>query len=126
MFTMLESRVAMNVPQATAASTHHLRGISLYLSKHVGCIQLIAGPFGDKVRPMTQKLTGTELSRLANQFRAQIIHMIMEAKSGHPGGSLSAIDLLTSLWFNEMRGVDPASSQSPTRDRFVLSKGHGV
>ncbi len=52
--------------------------------------------------------------------------MLEAAKSGHPGGSLSAIDLLTVLWFNEMRGVQQASSLADDRDRFVLSKGHGV
>lgn len=51
--------------------------------------------------------------------------MLAEAKSGHPGGSLSAIDLLTALWFQEMRGIDP-KNLTPERDRFVLSKGHGV
>ncbi|HUP58653.1 MAG TPA: transketolase [Bdellovibrionota bacterium] len=70
--------------------------------------------------------SGTELSKLANHFRVQIIQMIMEAKSGHPGGSLSAIDLLTVLWFNEMKGAEPSSQSDPNRDRFILSKGHGV
>ena len=51
--------------------------------------------------------------------------MITEAKSGHPGGSLSAIDLITALFFHEMKGVD-SKHLSPSRDRFVLSKGHGV
>ncbi len=50
----------------------------------------------------------------------------MEAKSGHPGGSLSAIDLITALWFKEMRHTDPKDFNHPDRDRFVLSKGHGV
>jgi transketolase len=52
--------------------------------------------------------------------------MLTEAKSGHPGGSLSAIDLLTALWFSEMRGVEAASQLAEDRDRFILSKGHGV
>lgn len=51
--------------------------------------------------------------------------MLEEAKSGHPGGSLSAIDVVTALWFDEMRGIDP-SHLAKDRDRFVLSKGHGV
>lgn len=51
--------------------------------------------------------------------------MLEEAKSGHPGGSLSTIDLLTALWFSEMRGVDPGKLAAD-RDRFVLSKGHAV
>jgi transketolase len=66
------------------------------------------------------------LTNLAREFRVAIIEMLTEAKSGHPGGSLSAIDLLTALWFEEMRGVDGPSKLASDRDRFVLSKGHGV
>jgi transketolase len=67
-----------------------------------------------------------ELSDLARDFRVDIIEMLEEAKSGHPGGSLSAIDVLTVLWFREMRGVESAEKLREDRDRFVLSKGHGV
>ncbi len=67
-----------------------------------------------------------ELQELANEFRIDIVEMLEEAKSGHPGGSLSAIDLLTVLWFKEMRGVESAGSLQADRDRFILSKGHGV
>lgn len=63
---------------------------------------------------------------IANQLRVWIIEMITEAKSGHPGGSLSAIDLITALWFSEMKGAEPGAMNHPDRDRFVLSKGHGV
>ena len=52
--------------------------------------------------------------------------MITEAKSGHPGGSLSCIDLLSALWFSEMRGVESAAKLASERDHFILSKGHGV
>ncbi len=71
-------------------------------------------------------LTSKELAILAQEFRIPIIEMLTEAKSGHPGGSLSAIDLLTALWFSEMKGVETAKNLSPDRDRFILSKGHGV
>ena len=67
-----------------------------------------------------------DLARLAVEFRVKIVEMLTEAKSGHPGGSLSAIDLLTSLWFSEMKGVENAATTTEDRDRFVLSKGHGV
>jgi transketolase len=71
--------------------------------------------------------TPAQLATLAKQFRVQIIDMLTEAKSGHPGGSLSAIDLLTVLWFSEMKGLEGAPNRlSDDRDRFVLSKGHGV
>jgi transketolase len=66
-----------------------------------------------------------ELKRIANRIRRDVVRMIGEAGSGHPGGSLSAADIVTGLWFNEMRH-DPARPGWPDRDRFVLSKGHAV
>lgn len=63
------------------------------------------------------------LKGIAKQIRTQIIEMIFKAQSGHPGGSLSATDLLAVLYFDQMR-VDPQSPEWPDRDRFVLSKGH--
>ena len=66
-----------------------------------------------------------ELAILSNELRIWILDMLTEAKSGHPGGSLSAIDLLTVLFFSEMRGMD-SSNLLPERDRFILSKGHAV
>ena len=78
-------------------------------------------------------MTPSELASLSNELRIWIIDMLTEAKSGHPGGSLSAIDLITALWFHEMRGVDPSragaskiETLAADRDRFVLSKGHAV
>ncbi len=66
-----------------------------------------------------------ELDALANELRVWIIDMLTEAKSGHPGGSLSATDLITALFFQEMRGVDPGNLL-PERDHFILSKGHAA
>lgn len=74
---------------------------------------------------MKNALSPNELWAVSNELREWIIEMLTEAKSGHPGGSLSAIDLLTALWFSEMRGVEPGRLEDD-RDRFVLSKGHGV
>ncbi len=71
-------------------------------------------------------MNSQSFAELAREFRVWIIEMLTEAKSGHPGGSLSAIDLLTVLWFGEMRGADSPTALKPDRDRFVLSKGHGV
>lgn len=67
-----------------------------------------------------------ELAQISNEMRISIIEMLTEAKSGHPGGSLSMIDVLTALWFSEMKGVDSPTKLTEERDRFVLSKGHGV
>lgn len=63
------------------------------------------------------------LKHLATELRIEIVKMIGEAGSGHPGGSLSAIDMITALYFNVMR-IDPKNPSWPDRDRFILSKGH--
>lgn len=64
-----------------------------------------------------------ELQKIANEVRKDIIVSVHSAKAGHPGGSLSAADIFTFLYFEEMN-VDPKNPQDPDRDRFVLSKGH--
>ena len=64
-----------------------------------------------------------ELKQTANEVRKGIVTAVHSAKSGHPGGSLSAADILTYLYFEEMN-VDPKNPQMEERDRFVLSKGH--
>lgn len=63
------------------------------------------------------------LKLIANQLRQHVVKMVGEANSGHPGGSLSAADILAVLFFKEMR-IDPANPRWQDRDRFVLSKGH--
>ncbi len=64
-----------------------------------------------------------ELKQIANEVRKGIITAVHSAKSGHPGGSLSAADIMTYLYFEEMN-VDPKEPKKADRDRFVLSKGH--
>lgn len=64
-----------------------------------------------------------ELQRMANEVRKGIITAVHGARSGHPGGSLSAADIFTYLYFEEMN-IDPEDPRKPDRDRFVLSKGH--
>lgn len=71
------------------------------------------------------RLTTPELQKLAAKLRIDIIDMIYEAQSGHPGSSLSCIDLLVNLWFHHMVW-DPANAEWPERDRFIMSKGHGA
>ena len=69
------------------------------------------------------KMTTKELKQIANEIRKDILTETHAAKSGHPGGSLSAAEIFTYLYFEEMN-VDPAHPDDPDRDRFVLSKGH--
>lgn len=64
-----------------------------------------------------------ELQRMANEVRKGIVTAVYEAHSGHPGGSLSAADIFTYLYFEEMN-IDPEDPGREDRDRFVLSKGH--
>ena len=64
-----------------------------------------------------------ELAKVANEIRKGIVTAVHSAKAGHPGGSLSAADIFTSLYFEEMN-IDPADQKAADRDRFVLSTGH--
>jgi transketolase len=66
-----------------------------------------------------------QLQKIANEVRKSIVTSVHSAKAGHPGGSLSAADILTYLYFEEMN-VDPKDEKNPERDRFVLSKGHSA
>ena len=68
-------------------------------------------------------MNNLELSKIANELRKGIVKSTHSAKSGHPGGSLSAADIITYLYFEEMK-VDAKNPQWSERDRFVLSKGH--
>jgi transketolase len=74
---------------------------------------------------MLKKLTTPDLEKRARKSRELILRMITEAGSGHPGGSLSAIDIITCLYFSEMKH-DPKDPNNPNRDHFILSKGHAV
>ncbi len=64
-----------------------------------------------------------ELQKIANEVRKSIVSSVHAAKAGHPGGSLSAADVFTYLYFEEMN-IDPEEPKKADRDRFVLSKGH--
>ena len=68
-------------------------------------------------------MTNLELQKTANEVRKGIVTAVHSAKAGHPGGSLSAADMFTYLYFEEMN-IDPANPKMADRDRFVLSKGH--
>ena len=69
------------------------------------------------------RMNKLELQKVANEVRKGIITSVHAAKAGHPGGSLSAADIFTYLYFEEMN-VDPKDPKKADRDRFVLSKGH--
>ena len=68
-------------------------------------------------------MNNLELQKQANEVRKGIVTAVHSAKAGHPGGSLSAADIFTYLYFEEMN-IDPADPEKEDRDRFVLSKGH--
>ena len=68
-------------------------------------------------------MNNLELAKHANQVRKGIVKGVHSAKAGHPGGSLSAADIFTFLYFEELN-IDPKNPEDPNRDRFVLSKGH--
>ena len=70
-----------------------------------------------------EKLDLKALRLAAAKSRLLAVDAVHEAASGHPGGSLSCLDMLTALYFHEMN-IDPAKPKDPARDRFVLSKGH--
>ncbi len=77
-------------------------------------------PFQERVAP---PLSVAELKQMAARIRTDIIRMTHAAGEGHPGGSLSATDAITALYFRVMR-IDPTRPDWPARDRFILSKGH--
>ena len=72
-----------------------------------------------------EKFSKVELAKIACKVRMGIIEGTFNAKSGHPGGSLSITEILTYLYFNEMN-IDPLNPTMDSRDRFVLSKGHAA
>jgi transketolase len=74
----------------------------------------------------TPTVSVKELEQVARTLRRHIIRMIAAANSGHPGGSLSAVEVVTALYFGGILRHDPANPTWPERDRFILSKGHGV
>jgi transketolase len=74
---------------------------------------------------LSKPIDHARLKQIAGQARIDVIKMLAKAGSGHPGGSLSEIEILVSLYSHVMRH-DPANPSMKNRDRFVLSKGHGI
>lgn len=67
-----------------------------------------------------------ELKRMSQTVRSDIVTMVHRAGSGHPGGSLSAADIMAALYFGGVINVDPSNPDWEDRDRFILSKGHAA
>lgn len=74
---------------------------------------------------VSYEMNNKEYEEIASQIRQHVIRAIYNAKTGHPGGSLSATDILTALFFKEMN-IDPENPEKEDRDMFVLSKGHAA
>ena len=72
---------------------------------------------------MTEQLPPTAIAARARHIRQISLRMVHAAKMGHPGGDLSAADILATLYFHVL-SVNPANPSDPERDRFILSKGH--
>lgn len=72
---------------------------------------------------MVEKFDIEELKKIAKEIRKNVIEQVYLGKSGHPGGSLSIVDILTVLYFNQMN-INPEKPYDENRDRFILSKGH--
>ncbi|MDV7105514.1 transketolase [Vibrio sp. TH_r3] len=70
------------------------------------------------------KKSVAELYKLTRDIRVDILDMVYKAQSGHIGGSFSAAEIVTTLYFSEMQNLDPTNPRKANRDRFVLSKGH--
>lgn len=67
-----------------------------------------------------------QVALIANRMRRDVVEMLEAAGSGHPGGSLSAADIVATLFFSGVMGYDAQDAENPERDRFVLSKGHAA
>ena len=72
------------------------------------------------------EMNAKQLKLIAEQNRKRLVEVVYRAKAGHIGGDLSCLNVMTALYFDVMRGLDPGNPKAPERDRFVLSKGHCV
>jgi transketolase len=81
---------------------------------------------GTTMATLTATRSVQELQAICKTIRRHIVTMITAAKSGHPGGSLSAVELIVSLYFGGRMRHDPANPQWQDRDRFILGKGHAA
>jgi transketolase len=82
--------------------------------------------YNERTKLQAQDHPLKELQAISLRLSRQILEMTTRAGSGHPSSSLSAIDLLTVLYFGGIMHYDPQNPLDPERDRFILSKGHGA
>lgn len=87
-----------------------------------------SGPHGGSGMKVLERngMDSQSLQSVANNMRIDIVKMIAEAGSGHPGGSLSCVEILTALYFGGVLNHDARNPQDPARDRFILAKGHAA
>ncbi len=71
-------------------------------------------------------MNAKQLELIAEKNRKRLVEVVYAAKAGHIGGDLSCLNVMTALYFDVMKNIDPAQPKNPERDRFVLSKGHCV
>ena len=96
-----------------------------YIKKHSGvCFHLLLNGWGFILKPYDERVI-KGLNKTAVKIRRHVIEMLYRAKSGHPGGSLSAVDAIVALYFYHMND-NPKKPEDPDRDRFILSKGHAA
>jgi transketolase len=124
----LVHRLAGPDPSLSQAARHGLAAMALSLSREGGQASL---PRGEEVRRLLEAEQAApaapdgELARRARSIRRRIIRMLYAARSGHPGGSLSVVEVLTVLYFEAMT-YNARQPAWPERDRLVLSKGHAA
>lgn len=99
----------------------HRKSAALSASAH----SVSAEATSSKEPAIAKPLSLPDMEKTAKKLRRHIIEMTAKAGSGHPGGSLSAAEIVTALYFNHLRH-DPQNPRWPDRDRFVLSKGHAA
>ena len=104
-------------------SVHHNKNRDELKADIVSHGGTVVGSVSSKTSYLVNLKHSSDLSAPANEVRKGIVTAVHSAKAGHPGGSLSAADIFTYLYFEEMN-IDPKNPKKPDRDRFVLSKGH--
>src|SRR5437899_6902686 len=107
-------------PRCGSRLRHYNRGVA----GQVECLATASREGGARLAEASTVSTD-QLKEIARRVRKHILEMTAQVNSGHPGGSLSAVEIVTALYFGVMRH-DPARVDWPERDRFIMSKGHAT